>query len=208
MCFIHSSSVPSSVTTELICTGTTCPAGKSGSGRQVDFEQTGLLQLTFGIRQDLSRLIAASDCRRIEPEFGGLPGEKTEISSFDEEFRALLHPLRNNAQRLYRRFESRHSRHRALEANVVRTRRSGLDPNTFLRHSSSAIERSPFCDGEIQFDPPQLANRFSLVPRSEQLEHSVADRPTLENTAVKKDRGWHHEIRLTPAAASTIAESD
>src|SRR6266404_7934971 len=31
-CFIHSSSVPSSVTTELICTGTTCPAGKSGSG--------------------------------------------------------------------------------------------------------------------------------------------------------------------------------
>src|SRR5258708_5590661 len=34
--------------------------------RQVDFEQTGLLQLTFGIRQDLPRLVAASDCRRIE----------------------------------------------------------------------------------------------------------------------------------------------
>jgi hypothetical protein len=31
-CFIHSSSVPNSVTTELICTGTTCPAAKSGSG--------------------------------------------------------------------------------------------------------------------------------------------------------------------------------
>ena len=31
-CFIHSSSVRNSVTTELICTGTTCPAAKSGSG--------------------------------------------------------------------------------------------------------------------------------------------------------------------------------
>ena len=123
-----------------------------------------------------------------------MPGEKTEISPFDQEFRAFLHPLRNNAQRLYRRFEPRHSWHRALKANVVRARCSGLDPNTFLRNPSSPIERSPFCDSEIQFDPPQLANRFSFVPRSEQLEHSAADRPTLENTAVEKDRGWHDEF--------------
>jgi len=43
MCFIHSSSVPSSVTTELICTGTACPAGKVGEWRQIDFEQAAVL---------------------------------------------------------------------------------------------------------------------------------------------------------------------
>ena len=132
-CFIHSSSVPSSVTTELICTGTTCPAGNSGSGGRLISSEARLLQLTFGIRQDLSGSIAASVRRRVEPEFGGVPGQKTEISSFDEEFRAFLHSLGNNAQRLYRRFEAGHSRHRALKPDVVRPRCSGLDPNTLLR---------------------------------------------------------------------------
>src|SRR6266566_1338685 len=52
--------------------------------RQVDLEQARFLQLTFGIRQDLSRSVAASHRRRVEPEFGGVPGEKTELSPFDE----------------------------------------------------------------------------------------------------------------------------
>ena len=71
---------------------------KLGQRGQVDLEQAGLLQLTFSIRQDLPGLVAASDCRRKEPEFGGMSSEETEISSFDEQFRALLHPLRNDAQ--------------------------------------------------------------------------------------------------------------
>jgi hypothetical protein len=59
---------------------------KVGEWRQIDFEQAAVLQLTFGIRQDLSWSVAATDCRREESEFGGMPGEKTEVSSFDEEF--------------------------------------------------------------------------------------------------------------------------
>ena len=51
-----------------------------------------------------------------------------------------------------------------------------------------------FRDSEIQFDSAQLANRFSSIPRSEQLEHSVADRPALENTAIEKDRSRHDEF--------------
>src|SRR5207302_11108181 len=108
---------------------------------------------------------------------------------------------------LYRPFKSRHSWHRALQANVVRARCSGLDPNTSLRHSSSPIERSPFCDSEIQFDPPQLAYRFSFIPRSKQLEHSVTDCPALENTAVKRTAvGITNSV--DPSCRSTAAVSD
>ena len=59
---------------------------KVGERRQIDFEQARVLQLTFGIRQDLSRSVAATDRRREEPEFGGVPREKTEVSSFDKKF--------------------------------------------------------------------------------------------------------------------------
>ena len=54
--------------------------------RQVDLEQAGFLQLTFRVRQDLTGSVAAADRRREEAEFGGMPGQKTENSSFDEEF--------------------------------------------------------------------------------------------------------------------------
>jgi hypothetical protein len=54
--------------------------------RQVYFKQASFLQLKFGIREDLSRPVAASHSRRIEPEFGGVPGGKTELLPFDKEF--------------------------------------------------------------------------------------------------------------------------
>ena len=87
--------------------------------RQVYFKRSRLLQLTFGIRQDLTGSVAASVRRREEPEFGRVTGQKTEISSLDEEFRTFLHSLGNNAERFYRRLEAGHSRHRGLKPDVV-----------------------------------------------------------------------------------------
>ena len=78
VCFIQSSSVPSSVTTASIRTGTTCPAGSIGQRRNLDFEQAGFLQLTFGIGQDLSRRVAASHGGGEEPELRRLAGDKAE----------------------------------------------------------------------------------------------------------------------------------
>jgi hypothetical protein len=40
----------------------------------------------------------------------------------------------------------------------------------------------------------QLADRLSLVPRSKQIEHPLADRRALENTAVEEDSGRHEEF--------------
>ena len=42
--------------------------------------------------------------------------------------------------------------------------------------------------------PRSSRTALSLVPRSEELEHPVADRPTLEDTAVEKDGGRHEKF--------------
>src|SRR6516165_5057660 len=66
----------------------------------LDFEQASVLKIAFGVRQDLSRCVAASHRGGEEPKLRRAAGDKTELASLDQQFCAFLHPLRDNAQRL------------------------------------------------------------------------------------------------------------
>src|SRR5580700_7457547 len=95
--------------------------------RNLDFEQASVLKITFGVRKDLSRSVAASHGGGEEPELRRAAGDKAELASLDQQFRAFLHALRDNAQRLHRRLVAWNSRHGCLQADVVGPRRAGLD---------------------------------------------------------------------------------
>src|SRR5208283_3435843 len=87
--------------------------------RKLDLEKARLLQLAFGVPDDLAGRVAAAYGRREEPELRRAASDQTEFASFDEEFGALLHPLRHDAQRLHRRTEARDGRHRGLQTDVI-----------------------------------------------------------------------------------------
>ena len=90
-----------------------------GQSWQLDFQQAGLFQLTFGIRQYLAGYVAASRRRREESEFCGPASHKAERPAFYQQFGSLLHALRHGAQRFDRWSEPGNCWHRAFEADVI-----------------------------------------------------------------------------------------
>src|SRR5215475_7090987 len=133
----------------------------------LDFEQAGVVKFTFRIRKDLSRCVAASDGRGEEPEFRRAAGNKAELLSLDQQFRAFLHALRDDTQRLYRRLVAGNSGHGGLQANVIGPSRPRLDAYALASDAMTPVDRGASCDGEIRLETLQFADWLPPVPISQ-----------------------------------------
>src|SRR6476469_5310146 len=80
--------------------------------RDRDFEQASVIKLTLGVGEYLSRRIAASYRGGEKPKLRLAAGDEAELASFDQQFRAFLHPLWDNTQCLQRRLVARNGGHR------------------------------------------------------------------------------------------------
>ena len=170
-----------------MCTGTPWPTGNSAIGGRLTSSR-----LTSSRSRSASGRICPGvsplrTAEREEPELRRLrPVTKPKLVSFDQQFRAFLHPLRDDTQSLQRWFVSGHCRHRGLQADIIGPRRSCLDAHALARGAVSPVERSPICDGEVWIETLQFADWLSLVPVRQQIKHTVADGRGLENTSIEK----------------------
>src|SRR4051794_13450455 len=115
--------------------------------RDRDFEQASVIKVTLGVGEDLSRRIAASYRGGEKPKLGRAAGDKAELASFDQQFRAFLHPLRDNTQCLQRRLVARNGGHRRFQADVIGARRAGLDSDALARGAGEALGSAAAGDG-------------------------------------------------------------
>src|SRR6266478_1989090 len=120
--------------------------------RDLDFEHAGVLKFTFGIRKYLSRRVAASHGGGEESELRWTAGNKTELASLDQQFRAFLHALREDAQRFRRRLVARNGEHRGLQADVIGPRCAGLNAYALAGSAVTPVDRGPPCDGEVRLE--------------------------------------------------------
>jgi molecular chaperone DnaK (HSP70) len=77
-------------------------------------------------------------------------GDKAELASFDQQFRAFLHPLRDNTQCLQRRLVARNGGHRRFQADVIGARRAGLDAHALASGAVTSVDRAATCNGEAR----------------------------------------------------------
>src|ERR1700757_1949565 len=143
--------------------------------RDRDFEQAGVIKLTLGVGEYLSWRIAASYRGGEKPKLRRAAGDKAELASFDQQFRAFLHPLWDNAQCLQRRLVARNGGHRRFQADVIGARRAGLDAHALAGGAEASVDRAAACDGEVWFETLQFADWLAPIPRRQQIKHPGTD---------------------------------
>src|SRR6202007_2685159 len=116
------------------------------------------------IREDLSRCVAASYRGGEKPKLRRAAGDKAELASLNQQFRAFLHALRDNTQRLQRRLVARNGGDRSFHSDVIGARRAGLDAHAFASGTVAPVDRAAACDGQVWFETLQFADWLAPVP--------------------------------------------
>ena len=166
-----------------------------GQSRKLDFQQAALLQLAFGVGQDLARRVAAAHGGREEAELCGLARHQAERAALDQLLGSLLHALRHDAERLDRRPEPRDGLHRRFQPDIARARGASLDAHAFAGGAVPPVDGGALGDREVRLEAFEFPDRLSAVPGRQQLEHPAADRLSLEHAAIEQHGGRDVRVR-------------
>ncbi|KGX04687.1 putative molecular chaperone HspA/DnaK domain protein [Burkholderia pseudomallei MSHR640] len=196
-CTASSSSVPASVTRACSLTGTTSP-GVPARGRQRRLDRVELLQLVGRPEvEQRADLVLPAHRRTEEAEADGLADDEAELLRRQRGVGAFLHPERRDAQRLDRRLEAGHGRHRRFDRDVIRARRAAANAHAAAALHVAVVGRAAR-DREIEIGAAeQTRGRRALgrEPAVERVEHALDEQRRLEHAAVEEHRARMQEAR-------------